>query len=200
MNMRFPRARGNHLHSHGLTNPGAPRDEMSDRNPLNDLPASARALLRKRVQPHWISPMLATLAHKPFSREGWLFEPKLDGERCLVFRRGDGVDLFSRNHKLLNLKYPELVTAFQLQKTASFIVDGEIATFERGVTSFVKLQQRMQVERPSVELRRQVPVWFYAFDLLYLGSYDVRQIPLRYRKELLCQTLQFNDPTFYRAS
>ena len=117
--------------------------------------------------------MLATLAHKPFSREGWLFEPKPDGERCLVFRRRDGVDLFSRNLKLLNLKYPELVAAFQLQKTAFFIVDGEIATFERGVTNFVKLQQRMQVERPSVELRHNIPVSFYAYRELRVRPFGV---------------------------
>jgi DNA ligase D-like protein (predicted ligase) len=138
--------------------------------------------------------MLATLAHKPFSREGWLFEPKLDGERCLVFRHDDRVELFSRNHKSLNLKYPELVKAVQVQKKAAFIVDGEIVTFDHGVSSFARLQQRMQVERPSAELRRKIPVWFYAFDLLYLASYDTRQVPLRYRKELLRWTLDFKDP------
>jgi DNA ligase D-like protein (predicted ligase) len=138
--------------------------------------------------------MLATLVHQAFSREGWLFEPKLDGERCLVFRHGKHLNLFSRNHLLLNLKYPELVEAFQIQKEASFIVDGEIVTFERGVTSFAKLQQRMQVQRPSAELRRKIPVWFYAFDLMYLASYDTRRVPLRYRNELLAKALDFKDP------
>ena len=120
--------------------------------------------------------MLATLTEKHFSRDGWLFEIKLDGERCLGFRRGDHVRLFSRNRKLLNEKYPELVRAFEMQKTASFIADGEIVTFDRGTTSFAKLQQRMQVQHPSEELRRQVPVLFYAFDLLYLDTYDIRQV------------------------
>jgi len=46
--------------------------------------------------------MLATLTEKRFSREGWLFEIKLDGERCLGFRRGHHVRLFSQNRKLLN--------------------------------------------------------------------------------------------------
>lgn len=147
--------------------------------------------------------MLATLTHQPFSRDGWLFEPKLDGERCLVFRHGDDIRLFSRNHKPLNLKYPELTDALRDQKTAYFIVDGEVVSFERGVTSFAKLQLRMQVERPSAELRRKVPVWFYAFDLLYFVSYDTRQLPLRYRKELLGKALDFNDPlrlTEYREA
>jgi len=146
--------------------------------------------------------MLATLTEKHFSRDGWLFEIKLDGERCLGFRRGDHVRLFSRNRKLLNEKYPELVRAFEMQKTASFIADGEIVTFDRGTTSFAKLQQRMQVQHPSEELRRQVPVLFYAFDLLYLDTYDIRQVPLRYRKDLLRKALEFEDPlrfTGYRA-
>ena len=73
-------------------------------------------------------------------------------------------------------------------------MDGEIVTFERGVTSFAKLQQRMQIERPSADLRRKVPVWFYAFDLIYLTGYDTRQVPQRYRKELLRKALHFKDP------
>jgi len=146
--------------------------------------------------------MLATLTEKHFSRDGWLFEIKLDGERCLGFRRGDHVRLFSRNRKLLNEKYPELVRAFEMQKTASFIADGEIVTFDRGTTSFARLQQRMQVQHPSEELRRKVPVLFYAFDLLYLDTYDIRQVPLHYRKDLLRKALEFKDPlrfTGYRA-
>src|ERR1700733_6126205 len=45
----------------------------------------------------WIAPMLATLTDERFSRQGWLFEPKWDGERCLAFRRGGDVRPFSRN-------------------------------------------------------------------------------------------------------
>jgi DNA ligase D-like protein (predicted ligase) len=161
---------------------------------LFDLPADARARLRNRTQPSWFPPMLATLVHQAFSGEGWLFEQKLDGERCLVFRNGEQLNLFSRNHQLLNLRYPELVEAFQVQKEESFIVDGEIVAFKGGLTSFAKLQQRMQVQQPSAQLRRRVPVWFYAFDLMYLASYDTRQVPLRYRKELLARALDFKDP------
>ena len=60
--------------------------------------------------------MLATLTDRVFSRKGWLFEPKLDGERCLVFRDGATLDLYSRNKKLLNPKYPELLEAFGKQE------------------------------------------------------------------------------------
>jgi DNA ligase D-like protein (predicted ligase) len=103
----------------------------------------------------------------------------------------------------LNAKYPELVQAFSAQKTARFIVDGEIVTFDGGVTSFAKLQQRMQVRNPSAKLRRRVRVWFYAFDLLYLGTYDLRRVPLRYRKDLLKKTIEVQGPlrfTEYRET
>jgi DNA ligase D-like protein (predicted ligase) len=138
--------------------------------------------------------MLATLTDERFSRKGWLFEPKLDGVRCLVFRDAVQVELYSRNQKPLNSKYPELVEAFRKQKVAAFIVDGEIVAFESGVTSFAKLQQRIQIQEPSPDLRRLVPVRFYAFDLLFLGAHDLRQVPLRYRKSLLETTLEFEEP------
>jgi bifunctional non-homologous end joining protein LigD len=167
---------------------------MRDQNPLDTLPASAKARLRKRVQPTWVAPMLATLTDERFSREGWLFEPKWDGERCLAFRRGDrDLSLFSRNRKRLNERYPEITAAFQRQETDAFIVDGEIVTFKDGVTSFSKLQRRMLLEHPSAELLRKVPVWLYLFDLIYLDQYDTRQVPLRCRKEVLRNAFDYRD-------
>ena len=160
-------------------------------NPLNRLPAEIKVRLRKKPQPKWIAPMLATLTDERFSQEGWLFEPKWDGERCLAFRCGGQLSLFSRNRMLLNAKYPEITTAFHQQQARSFIVDGEIVTFRNGITSFAKLQARMQVANPSAELIRRIPVWLYLFDLLYLGHYDTRDLPLRYRKELLRNTFDF---------
>jgi len=138
--------------------------------------------------------MLATLTDERFSREGWLFEPKFDGERCLAFGRGrSGLELFSRNRKPLNERYPELVEAFERQSTRVFIADGEIVTFKDGVTSFSKLQKRMQVANPSAALRREVPVWFYLFDLVYIDRYDILRVPLRYRKELLGGAFNFRE-------
>jgi DNA ligase D-like protein (predicted ligase) len=135
--------------------------------------------------------MLAVLTDERFSRQGWLFEPKWDGERCLALRRGGSVRLYSRNRILLNDKYPEITMALARQETASFISDGEIVTFKDGITSFAKLQERMQVARPSADLLRRIPVWLYLFDLLYLDHYDTRQVPLRYRKALLRKAFAF---------
>ena len=167
---------------------------MLESKALNGLPPDARSKARKVRQPTWIAPMLATLTVDRFSRPGWIFEPKLDGERCLVFRRGARVELYSRNQKLLNMQYPELVEAFHRQKMESFVVDGEIVTLVGKVSNFAKLQHRMQVRQPSAELRRKVPVCFYAFDLLYLDSFDVRQVSLRFRRSLLQHALLFDGP------
>ena len=167
------------------------RGDMGDRSLFDELPAEAKASLRRKPQPRWIAPMLATLTDERFSRDGWLFEPKWDGERCLAFRRGSELSLFSRNRILLNAKYPEIALAFERQRSDSFIADGEIVTFGNGITSFAKLQERMQVERPSADLLRRVPVWLYLFDLLYLNGYDTRRVPLRYRKEVLRNTFEF---------
>jgi len=172
---------------------------VADHNPFDRLPAEAKGRLRKRSLPKWIAPMLATLTDERFSRAGWLFEPKWDGERCLAFRGARELRLFSRNRKSLTGKYPEIVRAFQRQKSECFIADGEIVTFKNGITSFAKLQERMQVEHPSAELLRRVPVWLYLFDLLYLDGCDTRQVPLRYRKELLRNAFDFKDALRFTA-
>jgi bifunctional non-homologous end joining protein LigD len=160
-------------------------------NAIDALPPEAKARLRKTPQPQWIAPMLAALTQERFSREGWLFEPKWDGERCIAVRHGRKVSLFSRNRILLNARYPEVASALNQQEATSFIADGEIVTFKDGITSFAKLQQRMQVEHPSADLLRRVPVCLYLFDLLYLGQHDTRQVPLRYRKGLLRNSFDF---------
>jgi bifunctional non-homologous end joining protein LigD len=166
---------------------------MADRKVLDWLPAAAKTKLRKRAQPTWIAPMLATLTDERFSRKGWLFEPKWDGERCLAFRRGRTLSLFSRNRKQLTDTYPEIVAALNEQQIDSFIADGEIVTFRDGITSFAKLQERMQVQHPSADLLRRIPACLCLFDLLYLNHYDTRQLPLRDRKQLLRNAFEFHN-------
>jgi bifunctional non-homologous end joining protein LigD len=166
---------------------------MVEREFLNWLPTAAKSKLLKRARPTWIAPMLATLTDERFSRKGWLFEPKWDGERCLAFRRGRSLSLLSRNRKRLNDKYPEIAAALLEQELDSFIADGEIVTFQDGITSFAKLQERMQVQHPSADLLRRIPGCLCLFDLLYLDRYDTRQVPLQYRKQLLRIVFEFQD-------
>ena len=164
-------------------------------NPLLDnLPQQEKKRLKKRKQPKWTSPMLATLTHDTFSDKNWIFERKLDGERCLAFRSRKKVRLLSRNRKELNNQYPEIIDALLAQKNADFIVDGEIVAFEGKLTSFSKLQPRMQISDPKEVQKSGVRVYYYLFDLLYLDGYDVANLSLWRRKNLLKNLFAFSDP------
>jgi DNA ligase D-like protein (predicted ligase) len=144
--------------------------------------------------PDWVEPELATLTEERFADPGWVYERKLDGERCIAFADASGVRLMTRNKKSANASYPELVEALAAQAAGDFVVDGEVVAFDRAETSFALLQQRIHVGHPSAELRSRIPVYFYLFDIMFSGGTDVRERPLRERKELLRAQLSFRDP------
>ena len=62
-------------------------------------------------QPDWLDPELATLTRERFSDPAWIYERKLDGERCLTFRDGADLRLETRNRKVVSSTYPELAEA-----------------------------------------------------------------------------------------
>jgi bifunctional non-homologous end joining protein LigD len=159
---------------------------------LQRLLQNGEPALRQRPQPDWVDPMLATLTEQRFSDPDWIFERKLDGERCLVFRRGKQVALRSRNRKAINNHYPELTEEIESQRPDRFIADGEIVAFERGRTSFSRLQGRMQVRDPDAGRRTGTAVYLYLFDLLYLDRYLITGLGLRLRKRLLREALSFS--------
>ena len=145
-------------------------------------------------KPAWFEPELATLTRDRFSDLAWMYERKLDGERCLAFRDGDQVRLMTRNRKMVSSTYPELVEALGAQQSGDFVVDGEVVAFSDGQTRFAQLQQRMQQARPSADLIRSVPVQYYLFDVLWADGTDLRPQPLRERNQRLHQLLDFADP------
>lgn len=164
---------------------------------LDNLPGEARDKAKRKGQPEWTQPMLAKLTRERFSDEGWIYERKLDGERCLAFKKRKKVQLYSRNRKSLNASYPELVEALEAQDAERFIVDGEIVAFEGDKTSFARLQNRFQIEDPEKARRSGIKVYYYLFDLLYSEGYDVTRVPLRHRKALLKGLLSYQDPLRY---
>lgn len=111
----------------------------------------------------------------------WIFERKLDGVRVLAFRKNGKVQLLTRNGKNTNASYPE-------------IVDGEIVAFSGKVTSFSRLQQRMQVKDPDEARATGIKVYCYLFDILQAGGYALEDLPLRSRKKVLRQRLAFDGP------
>jgi bifunctional non-homologous end joining protein LigD len=136
------------------------------------------------------APMKAVLIDRPFNDPDWLFERKLDGERCGALRKDGHVRLLSRTGHVLDPTYPELVEALQTAGP-DLLVDGEIVAFAGGRTSFARLQKRMQIRDPERARRSGVAVYYYLFDLLELDGYDVRTRPLRERKARLRHTVEF---------
>jgi DNA ligase D-like protein (predicted ligase) len=166
---------------------------------LRDLPEEARRGLRQSAMPKWTAPMLATLTEKRFSDAGWLFEHKLDGERCLTFKERGAVRPLSRNCKRLDDAYPELAEALEAASRASFVADGEVFAFEGQVTSFARLQGRMQISDAEEARASGIKVYFYLFDLLHLDGCDLTGLPLATRKALLRGALDFDDPLRFTA-
>lgn len=137
-----------------------------------------------RNQPSFINPELSALTEEYFSDEDWIYEEKFDGIRCLVVKKNNNVTLYSRNKNILNSAYPELVDEFKKQKTKNFILDGEIVAFEKGKTSFSKLQQVK---------RQKIKVFIYIFDLLFFDKYDLRDQKLIDRKKVLKDNFKFSN-------
>ncbi len=144
--------------------------------------------------PDWLDPELATLTRDRFSDRGWIFERKLDGERCLAFKSGARVRLMTRNQKEDTSTYPEITQALAAQQVGDFIVDGEIVAFDGDQTRFARLQQRLGVRQPGPDLLAEVPVYYYIFDVLWADDRDVRSLRLRERKQILRDLLAFTGP------
>jgi bifunctional non-homologous end joining protein LigD len=163
---------------------------------LKLLAKNAPESLRYRAQPSWIPPMLATLTDVLPTQGKWVYEPKLDGVRALIYVSGGAVRIYSRNRKPLNDGYPELVEALEPAVRGDAVLDGEIVAFdtERGVTSFARLQQRMQLRDPLRARRSQVPIYLYLFDCLFYEGVDLTGLPLLDRKAVLRDVVWFDDP------
>lgn len=173
---------------------------------FSGLEPDERESLEKGSPPKRPKPMLAVLTDETFSDPDWIFERKLDGERVLaVLVRGD-IQLVSRNGKKLTDSYPELADALAERweevkdgSRPSMVLDGEVVAFSHGVTSFSRLQERMQIKDPGEARESRIKVYFYLFDILHLDGYQLKNLPLRTRKQLLQSTLSFEDPIRFTA-
>lgn len=149
--------------------------------------------------------MLATLTDQLPTGGKWAYEPKLDGVRALSYVSGGTVRMYSRNRKLLNSAYPELAEALSHAVRGNAVLDGEVVAFDekRGVTSFARLQQRMQLRDPVRARRSLVEVHLYLFDCMYYEGIDLTPLPLLERKAALEDVVGYDDTirlTSYRAS
>ncbi len=137
-----------------------------------------------------IPPMLAKLASEVPAGEGWLYEPKWDGFRAVVFRDGDDVYLQSRELKPLDRYFPELAAPLRAALPARAVLDGEIVIAGADGLDFEALLLRIHPAASRVaKLAAETPASFVAWDLLALGDEDLRRTPLAERRVRLEQAL-----------
>ncbi|MFZ0136234.1 MAG: non-homologous end-joining DNA ligase [Candidatus Sulfotelmatobacter sp.] len=154
----------------------------------------------KRPMPTTIHPMLATSVDEPFDGAEWLFEIKWDGYRAIAFIADGKLRLVSRNQNELTERFPELKDLPKFVRAKSAILDGEVVALDdEGRASFTLMQQRTGF-RPGGRrgaAKAEVPVLYYAFDLLYLDGYDLRKVALEERKKRLASVLITGDSVRY---
>jgi ATP-dependent DNA ligase len=116
----------------------------------------------------------------------WIFEPKWDGFRALVFRDGDEILIQSRDEKSLNRYFPELFEPLRSALPAQCVLDGEIVVATSAGLDFDALQLRIHPAASRVKLlSQQIPASVVFFDLLCEGSRDLREEPFQARRRAL---------------
>ena len=144
--------------------------------------------VRVRVDPKSVEAMHCEIEDKAFTRDGWIFELKLDGYRLIASKsRGEAL-LLTRNGNDYTGVFPEIARAIKSLPFDHCIIDGEVVCLDaKGIPSFSRLQQRGRLSSP-MEIRRAVvefPATFFAFDLIAFEDFDLRPLPLLRRKEIL---------------
>lgn len=134
-----------------------------------------------------IKPMLAVMG-RPFSSAGWIFEPKIDGTRCIA-HIGERVELQNRRLRPITYRYPEVIGELKAAPRGC-ILDGELAVFVRGLLDFAALEEREhQGQKLRIDyLSRAKPASYMVFDILYAGV-CLMDRPLLERKSILKKEL-----------
>jgi ATP-dependent DNA ligase len=142
--------------------------------------------------------MLAKRVDELPAGENWIFEPKWDGFRALIFRDGDEIHIQSRDEKPLNRYFPELVEALRAQLPTRCALDGEIVIAKDSALDFEALQLRLHPAASRVKmLSQQIPASVVFFDLLCVGDRDLRGEPFEKRRHQLETLLAAVSPPIH---
>jgi ATP-dependent DNA ligase len=142
-----------------------------------------------------VLPMLAKRVGELPEGDSWIFEPKWDGFRTLIFRDGDEILIQSRDEKSLNRYFPELVETLLAQLPKRCVLDGEIVIANERGLDFDALQLRIHPAASRVKLlASQTPVSIVFFDLLCEGDRDLREEPFERRRKQLEALLASSKP------
>ena len=133
-----------------------------------------------------VEPMLAKAAAALPEGDGWLYEPKWDGFRALVFRDGDELYIQSRDKKPLDRYFPELAEPLRANLPKRCVLDGEVVIASGGALDFDALLLRIHPAESRVNmLAEQTPASFVAWDLLALDDEPLLETPQAQRRERL---------------
>jgi len=145
-----------------------------------------------------VEPMLAKLTGSVPEGSQWIFEPKWDGFRAMVFRDGDSVYIQSRDLKPLQRYFPELIEPLKKNLPERCVLDGEIVIATGDALDFDALLLRIHPAESRVAmLAKETPASFVAFDILALGDEDVRNKPQKQRRALLEGALGSAEPPIH---
>jgi ATP-dependent DNA ligase len=132
-----------------------------------------------------VEPMLARLV-RAVPEEGFRYEPKWDGFRCVVAREGADVQMFSRHGRPFARYFPELVGALQALPDTDITLDGEIVRETERGSDFAALMTRLHPAASRVRrLSSEIPTRFIAFDLMWRAGHDLRPLPFDQRRREL---------------
>jgi len=152
------------------------------------------AMVSTAVKPP-IAPMLAKRVADVPVGDGWIFEPKWDGFRTIIFRNGDDIFIQSRDGKSLNRYFPELLEPLRAQLPDNCILDGEIVIAGKSGLDFDALQLRIHPAASRIKLlSKQTPASVVFFDLLSEDHRDLRGDPFEFRRERLEALLSSAKP------
>jgi ATP-dependent DNA ligase len=133
-----------------------------------------------------IPPQLAKSSKDLPEGDEWVYEPKWDGFRTIVFRDGDDVHLQSRNGKPMNRYFPEVIPHILALPGKKLVLDGELVIEVDGIQEFDLLSQRIHPAKSRVDmLAEKTPAFFVAFDLLAEGTEKLLELPYAERRSRL---------------
>jgi len=145
-----------------------------------------------------VLPMLAKRVSELPTGEDWIFEPKWDGFRALVFRDGEEIFIQSRDEKPLNRYFPELIDPLRSVLPPRCVLDGEIVIVREDELDFDALQLRLHPAASRVKLlSQQTPSSFVFFDVLCIDDRDLRKEPFRDRRGKLQSVLRSASPPIH---
>ena len=141
-----------------------------------------------------VLPMLAKRVEEIPADGGWIFEPKWDGFRAIVFRDDDEIYIQSRDEKPLNRYFPELLDPLRAALPVRCVLDGEIVIVKDHGLDFEELQLRLHPAASRVRLlSQQSPASVVFFDVLSEGDRDLRSDHFESRRRTLEQHLLYSD-------